>query len=148
MADREGFLHWEVAFPGVWHGWQDVRPRGGFDAVINNPPWDQVEQPEVEWFALRDSEVSLASTGAMRKALINRRMDEGNELALEYEKVRNSAATMRALARSSGDYPLLSGGRINLYSLFVERAMGLVKPDGFVGLLTPSGIYAIDAAAL
>ena len=37
---------------------------------------------------------------------------------------------------------LLGGGDINLYSLFVERAMSLVKPDGFVGLLTPSGIYA------
>ena len=30
---------------------------------------------------MRDSEVALASTGAMRKALIKRRMEEGNELA-------------------------------------------------------------------
>ena len=51
------------------------------------------------------------------------------------------------MARTSGQYPLLSGGRINLYSLFVERAMGLVKPDGIVGLLTPSGIYADKTAA-
>ena len=147
VADREGFLHWEVAFPGVWHGWQDVRPRGGFDAVIGNPPWDHIEQPEVEWFAIRDNEVALARTGAMRKALIKRRMDEGDQLALEYEEVRNNAATVRAMARSYGDYPLLSGGRINLYSLFVERAMSLVKPDGFVGLLTPSGIYADKTAS-
>ena len=147
VADSERFLHWEVAFPGVWHGWQDVRPRGGFDAVIGNPPWDRIEQQEVEWFAIRDNEVALASTGAMRKALIKRRMDEGDELALEYEKVRESAATVRAMARSYGDYPLLSGGRINLYSLFVERAMSLVKPDGFVGLLTPSGIYADKTAS-
>ena len=147
IADREGFLHWEVAFPGVWRGWQDVRPRGGFDAVIGNPPWDRIEQQEVEWFAIRDREVALASTGARRKALIKRRMDEGDELALEYEKVRNNAATMRVLTRTSGDYPLLSGGRINLYSLFVERAMALVKPNGFVGLLTPSGIYADKTAS-
>ena len=147
VADREGFLHWEVAFPGVWHGWQDMRPQGGFDAVIGNPPWDRIEQQEIEWFAIRDSEVALASTGARRKALIERRMREGNELALEYEEVRNRAATVRAMARSYGDYPLLSGGRINLYSLFVERAMGLVTPDGFVGLLTPSGIYADKTAS-
>ena len=38
IADRERFLHWQVAFPGVWHGWQDASPRGGFDAVIGNPP--------------------------------------------------------------------------------------------------------------
>ena len=147
IADRERFLHWEAAFPGVWHQWQDVRPQGGFDAVIGNPPWDRIEQQEVEWFAIRDDEVALASTGAMRKALIKQRMDQGNELALEYADVRDRAAAMRGLVRSSGEYPLLSGGRINLYSLFVERAMGLIKPDGFVGLLTPSGIYADKTAA-
>ena len=42
---------------------------------------------------------------------------------------------------------MLGGGDINLYSLFVERAVGLVKPDGIVGLLTPSGIYADMTAA-
>ena len=51
------------------------------------------------------------------------------------------------LIRASGHYPLLGGGDINLYSLFVERAMGLIKPDGLVGLLTPSGIYADKTAA-
>ena len=147
IADRERFLHWEVAFPGVWRDWQDVRPQGGFDAVIGNPPWDRIEQQEVEWFAIRDDEVALSGTGATRKALIKRRMDQGNELALEYAEVRNRAAAMRALVRSSGEYPLLSGGRTNLYSLFVERAMNLIKPDGFVGLLTPSGIYADKTAA-
>ena len=35
----------------------------------------------------------------------------------------------------------------NLYSLFVERALRLVKPGGLVGLLTPSGIYADKTAA-
>ena len=34
-----------------------------------------------------------------------------------------------------------------MYSLFVERAMGLMKPDGLVGLLTPSGIYADKTAS-
>ena len=147
IADREGFLHWEVAFPGVWHGWQKSRPQGGFDAVIGNPPWDQIEQPELEWFSLRDDEVALAETGAKRKALIKRQLDEGKGQALAYEEVRNRATAMRAFVRSSGEYPLLSSGRINLYSLFIERAMNLIKPDGFVGLLTPSGIYADKTAA-
>ena len=115
--------------------------------MIGNPPWDQIEQPEVEWFAIRDEEIALAETAAKRKALIKRRMEEGNQLALEYVDVRNRAAAMRELVRSSGEYPLLSGGRINLYSLFVERSVSLVKPDGLVGLLTPSGIYGDKTAA-
>ena len=43
--------------------------------------------------------------------------------------------------------PSLAAATFNLYSLFVERAMALVKPDGFVGLLTPSGIYGDMTAA-
>ena len=147
VADRERFLHWEVAFPGVWHGWQDVRPRGGFDAVIGNPPWDQVEQPATEWFPLRGDETEWPTKSAERIALIQRRMADGDELAVQYDAVRQQAATLRAFVRDNGEYPLLSGGRVNLYSLFVERAMGLVKMDGIVGLLTPSGIYADEPAA-
>jgi hypothetical protein len=147
IANREGFLHWEVAFPGVWHRWQESRPQGGFDAVIGNPPWDQIEQPEVEWFATRDEDIALATTGARRKALTKKKQEAGDKLVLEYETVRNYATAMREFIRSSDEYPLLSGGRINLYSLFVERAMSLIKSDGFVGLLTPSGIYADKTAA-
>ena len=147
IANREDFLHWEVAFPGVWHRWQESRPQGGFDAVIGNPPWDQIEQPEVEWFAIRDEEIAHAATGAERKLLIEKKKEAGDKLVLEYEMVRNQATAMREVIRSSDEYPLLSGGRINLYSLFVERAMSLIKPDGFIGLLTPSGIYADKTAA-
>ena len=147
VADREGVLHWEAAFPGVWHRWQDDEPVGGFDAVIGNPPWDRIEQQETEWFELRDEEVAFATTGAKRKALIRQRIQKGDEIALAYQQVRNTAAAMREFCRTSGQYPLLSGGRINFYSLFVERAMHLVKSDGIVGLLTPSGIYADKTAA-
>ena len=147
IADRESCLHWEVAFPGVWHQWTNIRPQGGFDAIIGNPPWDQIEQPEVEWFATRDEEISHAATGAKRKALIKQKKEAGDQLALEYERMKERSANIRLFVRSFDKYPLLSGGRINLYSLFVERAMNLIKPDGFIGLLTPSGIYADKTAA-
>ena len=147
IANLERVLHWEAAFPGVWSGWQDDRPEGGFDAVIGNPPWDRIEQDETEWFARRDDEIARAPTGARRKALIRKKQDAGDDLALEHEAVRNRAAAMRAFVRSTGRYPLLSGGRTNLYSLFVERAVNLVKADGIVGLLTPSGIYADKTAS-
>ena len=57
------------------------------------------------------------------------------------------AAMAARIARKGGDYPLLSSGDVNLYSLFVERAMSLAKPEGMVGLLTPSGIASDKTAA-
>ena len=48
----------QAAFPGVWTNWQSVRPEGGFDAVIGNPPWDRMKLQQVEWFATRRRERS------------------------------------------------------------------------------------------
>ena len=147
IADRERFLHWEAAFPGVWHDWQDVHPKGGFDAVIGNPPWDRIKLQEVEWFATRAPELALTPTAAARKEGIQRLRNQGTLLADEFDAAKDRADTLGRLVRATGEYPLLGGGDINLYSLFVERALDLVKRDGFVGLLTPSGIYADKTAA-
>ena len=147
ITEREGFLHWEVAFPGVWHGWQDDSPKGGFDAVIGNPPWDRIKLQEVEWFATRAPDIALAPTAAARRAAIRRLRNQGAPLAGEFDDAKARADDLGQMVRKSGHYPLLGSGDINLYSLFVERAMNLVKPDGFLGLLTPSGIYADKTAA-
>ena len=146
-ADREHFLHWEVAFPGVWHGWQNTQPQGGFDAVIGNPPWDRIKLQEVEWFATRSPALARAPTAAARRRGIAQLRTEGSPLATAFDAAKARADTLGKLVRGSGHYPLLGGGDINLYSLFVERAMHLIKPDGLVGLLTPSGIYADKTTA-
>ena len=146
-AQREHFLHWEVAFPGVWQHWQAQRPAGGFDAIIGNPPWDRIKLQEVEWFASRAPELARAPTAAIRRTAIQKLRQQDDPLAIEFDAAKAQADRFGQLVRTSGDYPLLGGGDINLYSLFVERAMSLIKPDGFVGLLTPSGIYADKTAA-
>ena len=147
VAKREGFLHWEAAFPGVWHSWQSAHPQGGFDAVIGNPPWDRIKLQEVEWFATRSPELAHAPTAAARKSGVDQLRASGSPLASEFDAAKERAEALGKMVRASKHYPLLGGGDINLYSLFVERAMGLVKPDGIVGLLTPSGIYADKTAA-
>ena len=147
IADRERFLHWQVAFPGVWQGWQDANPKGGFDAVIGNPPWDRIKLQEVEWFATRKPEIALATTAAARREGVRKLRKAGDPLVDDFDDAWKQADKMGQLVRTSGHYPLLGRGDINLYSLFVERAMNLVKSDGIVGLLTPSGIYADRTAA-
>lgn len=44
MAVQRRFLHWQPAYPGVWDTWTGPTPRGGFDAVIGNPPYVRQEQ--------------------------------------------------------------------------------------------------------
>ena len=147
LIDEERFLNWQAAFPGVWTNWQSVELEGGFDAVIGNPPWDRMKLQQVEWFATRRREIALAPRAADRKHMIAALEQAGDHLAHDYALASERAAMATRTARRSGDYPLLSGGDVNLYSLFVERAMTLVKPDGMVGLLTPSGIASDKTAA-
>ncbi len=146
-ANQESFLHWEAAFSGVWRHWQNHTPQGGFDAVIGNPPWDRIKLQEVEWFAIRDPDLARAPTAAARREGIKRLREQGDPLATAFDAAKARADQLGKVVRASGHYPLLGGGDINLYSLFVERALRLVKPNGLVGLLTPSGIHADRTAA-
>ncbi len=140
LAEQEGFLPWAIAFPTVWNHLESGQLRGGFDAIIGNPPWDRMKLQEVEWFAARKPEIAHAVRAADRKRLIGQLEKTGDGLWLEYQQAGNRAETAARIARDSGEYPLLSGGDVNLYALFVERAQSLVNAQGIVGLLTPSGI--------
>jgi hypothetical protein len=147
LVAEERFLNWQVAFPGVWSDWQSATLTGGFDAVIGNPPWDRMKLQQVEWFAVRRREIALAQRADDRKRMVAALERAGDPLATAYAKAEARAEAGVRMARTSADYPLLSGGDVSPYSLFVERAMQLVKPDGIAGLLTPSGIASDKTAA-
>jgi len=152
LAAREHFLHWELAFPTVFlpspaSGRGVGGEGGGFDAIIGNPPWDRMKLQEVEWFAERKPEIAKAARAADRKKLIAKLQADNDPLWQDYLEAQAAAEAGSRVARECGDYPLLSGGDTNLYSLFVERAQALIHPRGIVGLLCPSGIAADKGAA-
>ena len=147
LAAEERFFNWQVAFPGVWSDWDAAERHGGFDAVIGNPPWDRMKLQQVEWFAARRPEIARAQRAADRKRMIRELREDGDPLGADFERANDRAESGLRVTRTGGDYPWLSGGDVNLYSLFVERAMGLVGPTGVVGLLTPSGIASDKTAA-
>ncbi len=145
LAAQRRMLHWELDFPGVFDGWQPRR--GGFDAIIGNPPWEVVKLQEVEWFRPRRPDIALATPASRRRAMIAQLEADGDPLYLDYSEALEQADTMRRCGRASGDYPLLSGGDTNLYWLFMERVAALGNPNSVTALLTPSGIYADRSAA-
>ena len=147
LCQERRMLHWELDFPGVFDGWQPRR--GGFDAVIGNPPWERVKLQEVEWFApeSRRPEIAHATPAARRRTMIAQLETDGDLLHNDYSDALTLADTLLQYGRASGDYPLLGGGDTNLYRLFVERATDLTDRNGVTALLTPSGIYADQSAA-
>jgi hypothetical protein len=147
LAAERRFFHWEPAFPGVWTDWSSAEPPGGFDAVIGNPPWDRMKLQEVEWFAARVPAIAHAQRAADRKQMVARLRRRGDPIAADYDRAAWVAETAVGVAREIGAYPLLSSGDVNIYSLFVERALRLVRRDGIIGLLVPSGIAGDKGAA-
>ena len=147
VAATENFVHWEPAFPGVWSCWQEEERSGGFDAIIGNPPWDRIKVQEKEWLETRAPQLASLNRAADRWNELQHLRDAGSDLLHELDEAKGRANQFTAWARNHDLYPLLSGGDVNLYSLFVERALTLINPRGIVGLLTPSGIYGDAAAA-
>ena len=126
LIAEERFLNWQVTFPGIWSDWEQERLTGGFDAVIGNPPWDRMKLQQVEWFAARKREIAMAQRASDRARMIAALEAAGDPLAADYAKASARAETGVRMARTCGDYPLLSGGDLNIYSLFVERGMAIV----------------------
>ena len=126
---------------------QMLRYLSRVDVMPGNPPWDRIKLQQVEWFAEREPAIANQPRAAERKRLIAELEGKKSPLWADYQTaVQRAEDNARVLAKS-GDYPLLGGGDVNLYSLFVERAQSLVRPDGLVALLTPSGIAADKGAA-
>ncbi|MBS0362981.1 MAG: restriction endonuclease [Proteobacteria bacterium] len=142
LISEERFLNWQVTFPGVWDDWADQDIKGGFDAVVGNPPWDRIKLQQVEWFAARRPEIARAQRASDRSRMIAELKAAEDPLFGDFMHADARAADTLRVVRDSGQYPLLGRGDLNLYSLFVERAFALVKPQGMVGLLVPSGIAA------
>ncbi len=165
LAREETFFHWWTTFPTVFGAGGKGLSNGavgGFDAVIGNPPWDRIKLQEVEWFAERSPAIAAQPRAADRKRMIaalagvSMKQTATNTPPLQDLWALYQGASARAETNArvvgngklgSGDYPLLGGGDVNLYSLFVERAQALAAPGGLVALLTPSGIAADKGAA-
>lgn len=148
LIQEERFLNWQLTFPGVWSKWESLRPDGGFDAMIGNPPWDKIKLQQVEWFAARRPKIAMQGRASDRKKMIGALEADKDPLFADYAKASDRAMDSLRMAKTLGDYPLLGRGDINLYSLFVERALTLLKPTGISGLLTPSGIASDKGASV
>jgi hypothetical protein len=146
LSSSETFFHWWTSFPTVFAGGS-----AGFDALIGNPPWDRIKLQEVEWFAERLPSIAAQARAADRKRLVAELQQKKSPLWAQYsEATERAEANARVLGNGklgSGDYPLLGGGDLNLYSLFVERTQALCAPEGLVALLVPSGIAADKGAS-
>lgn len=139
LAKESSFLHWPVAFPRVFSG-----SRPGFDAVIGNPPWEEVTVERLAFFGLfqpgirslseREREVAITDLLADRPELDER-------LSAERERVE-----LQRRYLSSGEYPSMAGDP-DLYKFFCQRYGSLLAAGGVLGVVLPRSAFVTDGSA-
>lgn len=136
-------FHWPIEFPDVMVG------RGGFDAVLGNPPWERIKLQEKEFFAGIYPEIAAARHSAARKKIIERLAQSPagsfeHELVVAFETQKRIAEAAANFARveaiAGGRFPLAGRGDINTYALFAELFSFLHCRSGYAGLIAPAGL--------
>ena len=112
-------FHWPLEFPAIM-------ARGGFDAVLGNPPWERIKLLEQEFFAARDAEIATAATKDERNRLIKalKKAEPGtpqSRLSAEFELAKHASEAASVFVRKSGRFPLTGTGDVNTYALFAEH---------------------------
>ncbi|MFJ9856195.1 Eco57I restriction-modification methylase domain-containing protein [Streptomyces albogriseolus] len=147
LRDQYRFFHWHLEFPEVFavpESGAGVQPGtgwvGGFDAVVGNPPWDQVQVDAREFFAAKRADIAQASTMAIRNRMIKKLATEDPDLFAAFREEQRINDGFKHFVHSSAHFPLTAYGRLNTYSLFSELAHKLAGERGAVGQIIPSGI--------
>ena len=124
--------HLPVLFPEVF-----LREDGGFDVLVGNPPWEKLKVEEQVWWGLRFAglrSLPMAKRTARIKELRKQRPDLVQEF--DADVAANDAA--RAVI-SSGPYPGIGSGDIDLHQAFAWRNWHLVRSGGAIGIVLPRG---------
>lgn len=144
---REG-VPYDIVFPEVfWRG----GARGGFDAVLGNPPWDAIQFKTKEFFASFDFKILDAPTKRERTAIEERLLAdhacgplfEEYKEAFERLKRANDALCEYQKVEVEGD---LAGRQVDAFRVFMERNAKLLGPSGRTGVLVPSAFHANEGA--
>ncbi len=140
LAVEDRFLHWSLAFPGVFSG-----ERPGFDAVVGNPPWEEVTVEELAFYAMFVPGMRSFSEDDRREAL-EELLTKRPDLAERYADALGEAERHRTYYASSGEYESLPGDP-DLYKFFCQRYSVLMRENGMLGVVLPRSAFATLGSA-
>lgn len=132
LADKYKFFHWPLEFP-------DVYENGGFDIMLGNPPWVEIQPEEQVFFSTRNRRIAEL-TGARRKTAIENLRLENPTLFSEWNDYKMTFEKQSKFIRESNFYNLTAIGKLNTYSLFSELIYKLTSKNGMSAFVVPIGI--------
>jgi hypothetical protein len=128
-------LHWPLEFPEVFSG-----RTPGFDAVVGNPPWEEVMLEELAFYA-RYAPGLRALPEPERMASVAELQQRRPELRDWYELEWRSNETLRRFFSRSPGYTG-GAGHPDLYRFFCQRYRQLLTEGGKLGVVLPRSALA------
>ena len=134
-------FHFPIAFPEVF-----LRDRAGFDVILGNPPWEEVQVEEHHFWYLHSPGIRSLSERE-RQERVQELRETRPDLLAELDRLqREDVLAQKVLA--TGPFPGMEVGDIDVYKAFCWRFWQLAStPHGRIGVVLPrSALYAKGSA--
>ena len=137
-------FHWAYEFDEI------IVERGGFDAIITNPPWEILKPNAKEFFLQHSDAVSRKSMRIEdfeeeKSGILAKHADVRSEWLAYLSSFPHLSEWFRCAPQFANQISEVNGRKagsdINLYKLFTEQTRNLLRDDGRCGIVIPSGIY-------
>ena len=145
MSDMEVLkpFHWGFEFDEI------INQKGGFDAIITNPPWEIFKPNAKEFFEefsdlVTKKKMTIKDFEKEQAKLL--KDPDVCETWLDYlSGYPHISAFFRSASQYKNQISVVNGKKagtdINLYKLFTEQCFNLIRVGGYCGIVIPSGIY-------
>jgi hypothetical protein len=129
IACEHRVLHWPLAFPEVFAAAR------GFDAVVGNPPWEEVTVEELAFYARYQPGLKSLPEGERLGAMMKLKAERPEiEDRLELERAR--VATLKRYFGSDTGY-VGTGADPDLYNFFCQRYRRILASGGSLAVVLP-----------
>lgn len=136
-------FHWGFEFDEI------INKKGGFDAIITNPPWEIFKPNAKEFFEEFSDLVTKNKMTIKDFEKEQAKLLQDMELRKAWLEYQSGYPHVSAFFRSAPQYKnqisvvngKKAGTDINLYKLFTEQCFNLLRDGGYCGIVIPSGIY-------
>ncbi len=136
-------FHWGYEFDEI------INKRGGFDAIITNPPWEVFQRDEKEFFkeyepAIQKKKIRIEEWLKQMPELME--IPSQRKAWLEYaNKFPHVSKFFKTSPQYKNQISMVNnknvGSKINLFTYFTEQCFNLLRGGGQCGIVIPSGIY-------
>jgi hypothetical protein len=123
--------HMPYLFPEVF-----MRPNGGFDVVLGNPPWEKIKIEEHQWWGMRIPGLRALPMAQRDKTLAEFK-NQRPDLMAQFETEIEFTNFLRSAVAIGPANKVSSSGDPDLYQAFAWRNWLLTRAGGTNGIVLP-----------